>query len=31
MRVRVVADTYTVISSLLWRGSPYQLFQAKGR
>lgn len=26
--MRVVADTNTVISALLWRGSPYQLFQA---
>ena len=26
--MRVVADTNTVISALLWRGSPYRLFQA---
>lgn len=26
--MRVVADTNTVVSALLWRGSPYQLFQA---
>jgi putative PIN family toxin of toxin-antitoxin system len=26
--VRVVADTNTVVSALLWRGSPYRLFQA---
>jgi putative PIN family toxin of toxin-antitoxin system len=25
--VRVVADTNTVVSALLWRGSPYRLFQ----
>ena len=26
--MRVVADTNTVVSALLWRGSPYRLFQA---
>jgi len=26
--VRVVADTNTVVSALLWRGSPFRLFQA---
>lgn len=26
--MRVVADTNTVVSALLWRGSPFRLFQA---
>ena len=26
--MRVVVDTNTVVSALLWRGSPYRLFQA---
>lgn len=26
--MRVVADTNTVVSALLWRGSPYRFFQA---
>jgi putative PIN family toxin of toxin-antitoxin system len=26
--VRVVVDTNTVVSALLWRSSPYRLFQA---
>lgn len=29
--MRIVLDTNVVLSALLWRGTPYQLFQAIGR